>query len=71
MRKTLTLGSDGGDSGSKKCKRGCGGSYGGVWSQAVGFLVGPFGKILASVTVKMFSRLIYFIKKFYNITVSQ
>jgi hypothetical protein len=29
--KKLKLVSDGGDSGSKKCKRGCGGTYGGVW----------------------------------------
>jgi hypothetical protein len=28
---------------------------GGVWSQAVGFCVGAFGRNLASVAVKMFS----------------
>jgi hypothetical protein len=28
---------NGGDSASKKCERGCGGVYGGAWSQAVGF----------------------------------
>jgi hypothetical protein len=48
MRKKIKLISDGGDSGSKKCKRGCGGAYGGVWrslllvgvwSQAVGLLL--------------------------------
>jgi hypothetical protein len=42
------LSSDGGDSGSKKCKRRCGSTYcgvwrslrlAGVWSQAVGFVL--------------------------------
>jgi hypothetical protein len=46
--KKFRLSSDGGDFGSKKCKRGFGGSYGevwrslrltGVWSQAVGFVL--------------------------------
>jgi hypothetical protein len=57
--------SDGGNSGSKKCKRGYGGSYGevwrslrlaGVWSLELGrrFCVGAFGGNLASVAVKMF-----------------
>jgi hypothetical protein len=72
MREKLKLSSDGGDYGSKKCKRGCGGAYGGVWrsprlagvwSQAVGFV---FGKNLASVAVKMFSHLIYLKKKSYT-----
>jgi hypothetical protein len=31
MRKKLNLSYDGGDSGSKKCKRDRGGAYGGVW----------------------------------------
>jgi hypothetical protein len=31
MREKLKLSSDGGDCGSKKCKLGCGGAYGGVW----------------------------------------
>jgi hypothetical protein len=31
MRKKLKLSPDGGDSGSKKCKRRYGGAYGGVW----------------------------------------
>jgi hypothetical protein len=38
---------DGGDSGSKKCKRGYGGAYGGVWrSLNTGgrFCVGVFGR---------------------------
>jgi hypothetical protein len=48
MRKKLKLSSDGGDSGSKKCERGYGGAYGGVWrslrlagvwSQAVSFVL--------------------------------
>jgi hypothetical protein len=46
--KKLKLSSDGGNSGSKKCKRGYGGAYGGVWRslrlagvccQAVGFVL--------------------------------
>jgi hypothetical protein len=50
MRKKLKLSSDGGDSGTKKYKRGYGGAYGGVWrslrlaedkSQAVGFVLLP------------------------------
>jgi hypothetical protein len=44
MRKKFKLISDGGDSGSKKCKRGCGGVWRSVrlarvWSQAVGFVL--------------------------------
>jgi hypothetical protein len=44
MRKKRKLASDGGDSGSKKCKRGYGGVWrslrlAGVWSQAVGFML--------------------------------
>jgi hypothetical protein len=48
MQKKLKLSCDSGDSGSKKCKRGYGGAYGGVWqslrlagvwSQAVGFVL--------------------------------
>jgi hypothetical protein len=40
MRKKLKLSSDGGDSGSKKCKLGYVGEYFGVWrSQAVGFVL--------------------------------
>jgi hypothetical protein len=31
MRKKLKLSFDDGDSGSKKCKRGCGGAYDGIW----------------------------------------
>jgi hypothetical protein len=67
MPKQLKLSSDGEDSGSKKCKRGYGGAYGGawrslslagVWSQGIGFLLCAFGRNLASVTVKMFSHLI-------------
>jgi hypothetical protein len=48
MRKKFKLSSDSGDYGSKKCKRGYGGAYGGVWrslhlvvvwSQAVSFVL--------------------------------
>jgi hypothetical protein len=48
MRKKLKLSSDGGVCGSKKCKRGYGDTYGGVWrslhlaeiwSQAVSFVL--------------------------------
>jgi hypothetical protein len=48
MRKKLKLSSEGGDSGSKKCKRGYGDAYdgvwqslrlAGVWSQAVRFVL--------------------------------
>jgi hypothetical protein len=47
MRNKLKLSSDGGDFGRKKCKRGYGGAYGGVWQslrlagvwrQAIGFM---------------------------------
>jgi hypothetical protein len=34
MRNKLKLSSDGGDFGSKKCKRGCGSAYGGVWRES-------------------------------------
>jgi hypothetical protein len=75
MQKTLKLSSDGGDSGSNKCKRGYGGACGevwwnlrlaGVWRQADRLSVGAFGMNLVSVAVKMFSNLIYFINKFYQ-----
>jgi hypothetical protein len=48
MRKKIKLNSDGGDTSSKKCKRGYGSACGGVWrslrlvgvrSQAVGFVL--------------------------------
>jgi hypothetical protein len=48
MREKLKLSFDGGNSGSKKCKRGYGGAYdgvwrslllAGVWTQAVGFVL--------------------------------
>jgi hypothetical protein len=66
MRKKFKLSSDGGDSGSNKCKRGYGGAYGGVWwslgslESGGRFCVGAFGRNLASVAVKMFSHFIYF-----------
>jgi hypothetical protein len=76
MRKKLKLSSDGGDSGSKKCKRGCDCVYGGVWrglaesvfGRSLESSVGAFGRNLASVAVKMFSHWIYFQKKFYKCT---
>lgn len=63
------------DSGRKGCKRGYGGAYAriwlnlllaGVWSQAVRFVLGAFGRNLASVALETFSHLIQFIKKFYK-----
>jgi hypothetical protein len=69
MRKKLKLISDGGDFGSKKCKRGHGGACGGVWrSLELGdrFCVCVFGRNLYLSTVKMFADLIYFIKNFYR-----
>jgi hypothetical protein len=73
MREYLKLCSEGGDSGSSKCKQGCGGVW---WSlhlagvrnleSGTRFGVGVLGRNLASVTVKMFSHLIYFIKKCYQ-----
>jgi hypothetical protein len=65
---------DDGDSGSKKCKRGCCGAYGGGGSLESGgrFCVGAFGSNLASVAVKMFSHLIYFFffRNFINFVLS-
>jgi hypothetical protein len=50
MREKLKLSSDGSDSGGEKCKRGCGGAYGGVcvWpeSEVRRFCVGAFGRNL-------------------------
>jgi hypothetical protein len=74
MRKRLKLSSDRGDFGSGKCN---GGAYGGVWRslrlaefwslESGGcFCIGAFGRNLASVAVKVFSHLIYFIKTFYK-----
>jgi hypothetical protein len=71
------LNSDGGDSGSKKCKLYYGGVYSGVWrslrlagdgslESGSRFCVGAFGRYLASVAMKMFSNLIYCIKKCYK-----
>jgi hypothetical protein len=39
--KKLKLNTGGGDSGSKKCKQGCNGAYGGVWRSQhfVGFVL--------------------------------
>jgi hypothetical protein len=72
------LSSDGGESGSKKCKRGYGGAYGviwrslclaGVWSQVVGFVL-VFDRNLASVAVKMCSHLVLLKRHFINCVLS-
>jgi hypothetical protein len=75
----LRLRSDGGDSGSKKCKRSCDGVYGvvwrslhlmGVWSLESGGSrvgVGVFGRNVAEVAVEKYWRFIYFIKKCKNV----
>jgi hypothetical protein len=60
--KKLKLSSDGGDSGSKKRKRGYGGAYGGVWRTLR--LVGVWNQ--ASAALKNSSHLIYSLKKFYK-----
>jgi hypothetical protein len=81
MRKKLKLSSDGGESGSKKYRRGCGGTYGGVWGslrlaglwslESGGrFCIGTFYRNLASFAVKLFPHLIYLIKKFYRCTLN-
>jgi hypothetical protein len=65
VRIKLQLSSVGGDSGSKKYKRG----YGGVWRSLESggrFCAGAFGRNLASVVAKMFSHLILFKNKFYK-----
>jgi hypothetical protein len=78
MWKKLKSTSDGGKSGSKKLKRGYSGAYGGIWrslrlagvwilDSGGRFCVGPFGRNLAAVAVKMFSQLIYFMKKIYKL----
>jgi hypothetical protein len=41
-----------------------------VWSQAFGFVLVASGRILASVSVKMYSHLIYFKYEFYNLYTS-
>jgi hypothetical protein len=66
MRKKIGIKFDGGDSGSKKCKRGYGGIWwslhlAGIWSQAVGFVLEHFAELR-----EMFSHLIDFIMKFYK-----
>jgi hypothetical protein len=55
-KKKLKLTSEGGGSGSKKCKRGC----------TEGLVETAFGRNLASVALKMFSYLIFLIKTFYK-----
>jgi hypothetical protein len=57
-------------SGSKKCKYKWWGlaesAFGGSLESGGRFCVGAFGRNLASVAVKIFSHLIYFIRKFYK-----
>jgi hypothetical protein len=60
----LKLCSNGGDTGSKKCKRGYGEAYGRGLAKSV------FGGKMASVAVKMFSHLIWFVNKFKNFVLS-
>jgi hypothetical protein len=47
-----------------------GGAYGGSLESDGRFCVGAFGRNLASVVVKMFSQLIYFIQTFYKFLLS-
>jgi hypothetical protein len=74
----IKLSSDGGDSGSKKCKRGCSGTSGGVWpslrlaevwslDSGSRLLVVAFGRNVASVAVTMFSRSVYLTKGVYEL----
>jgi hypothetical protein len=51
IRKKLKLSSDSGDTGSKKCKRGCGGAYGGVWPSLR--LVGVWNQVVGFVLVRL------------------
>jgi hypothetical protein len=51
MLKKFELISDGGDSGSKKCKRGYGGAYGGVWRSVR--LARLWGQAVGSVLLRL------------------
>jgi hypothetical protein len=70
----VKLTSDGGNTGSKKCKIGYGGAYCGLWCilllTGLESGVGVLDRNLASVAVMMFSHLIYFTKKIYKIVLS-
>jgi hypothetical protein len=73
VRKKLKLSSNGGNSGSKKCKRGYGGAYGGVWRSLESgclFCVGAFARNPASVASNMLSHLISFLRHFINFVLS-
>jgi hypothetical protein len=67
----LELTSDSDDSGSKNAKDTVGdlavSAFGGSLESGGQFCVRAFGRNLASVAMKMFSRLIYFIKKLYKL----
>jgi hypothetical protein len=79
MRTKLKLISDGDNSGSKKYKRGCGGTCGGtcggsggvcVWRESGirrSVCVAAFGRKFASIVVKVFSHLIYSQYNFINV----
>jgi hypothetical protein len=71
----MKLSSDGGDCGSRKRKRGCGGAYGvvwrslllaAVWSQAVGFVLVRLAGIGLQSALTTFSHRICFLKKSYK-----
>jgi hypothetical protein len=73
-KNNLKLSSDGGDSGSKKCKRSYGSAYGEVWrslrltrvwSQAIGSVMVPLKGIWVQSPLRCFH--IYFIEKSINI----
>jgi hypothetical protein len=81
MLKTLKLDSDGDDSGRKKCKRGYGSAYGGIWrslrlagnwslESGGQFYCAAFPKNLPSLAVKVFSCLIYFSNNVINVVFS-
>jgi hypothetical protein len=64
---------DGRNSGSMKCIRGYGGANGGVWQSLESggrFCDSARGRNLASFAIKLFSHVIYFIKKLYKCTFS-
>jgi hypothetical protein len=73
MRKIFKLGSDGGDSGSKKYTRGYGDACSGVWQAALGGSLELGGRLCVVAFVMSLAtfdmiilHLIYVIKKFYK-----
>jgi hypothetical protein len=73
-RKHLKLSSGGGEFGSKNTNNTMGGLAESLFAMGMEsdgrVCGGAFGRNLASVVVKMFSHLIYFLKKFYNLAFS-